>query len=184
MLAVDLDETLLKVNSFPLFVGYLLRTMPVQRRFRLTLRLMRALVRRKLLRGSHHDFKATVTRIDAQLPADLHARFAARMVQRHANEEVVRLIADWDGQVVLCTSAPQAYAASIGSALGCDVVQGSRVIGGTLVDNVGITKADRLRAVANAGIEVAVSDDEGLDAPLLDLARRPIVAHGGRLRAR
>jgi hypothetical protein len=175
VLVVDLDGTLLRVNSFPVFVRFLLYRLVCEGRLVTLTRVVAALGRRKIMRGEHARLKAVVCDACSHLDAHNIARWADGIVRRHARPEIVVQARTWPGPVVLCTSAPEGYARAIGEACGCDFVQGSRVLDGRLVQNVGTEKARRLSELVTGSVELVISDDRDLDGPLLALGRRKLL---------
>ncbi|WP_346621272.1 HAD family hydrolase [Blastococcus montanus] len=176
VLAVDLDGTLLRSNTFPSFVRMALRRSVVRGRLVSAARLVSALVARKVFRGPHERLKATVHRVGERLhPADIDA-WVSRVHAADLNPEVARLVAEWRGPTVLATSAPALYADLFGELSGFTTVQGSEFVDGRgYVENVHAAKAERLQAVLGSPLDCAITDDLVVDGPLLALAARRLV---------
>lgn len=179
VLACDLDETLLRVNTFPAFVRFALRQSLAQRDLVASARLVRAIARRKLLRGSHVAFKATVHGVGERLPPEAVAAWAKDMVVSHVNADVHRRVTSWQGDTVLVTAAPSVYADLIGALAGFTLVQASERHAGQYVENVHARKAERLKEVLTGPLHCAITDDPRLDGPLLALATAPLLVDGG-----
>jgi len=176
VLACDLDGTLLRVNTFPVFVRFALVQLARQGSARAFLALALALVRRKVLRRtSHLRFKEQVHRAGLAVHQRQLSGWAAALLAGQSHPEVVRLVQDWPGTTVLCTAAPSCYADVLGALAGFDAVQATGWSGQHYVENVRQAKADRLTREVGRPIACAVSDDVDLDGPLLALAARPLV---------
>lgn len=175
LLAVDLDETLIEVNSFPLLVRQLPLALIRAGRPLSVMRLAVALARRKLLRSSHAEFKSVVCLLSESADSDTLDRWASRVLERHQDRRVVATIAEWSGPCVLTSAAPQAAVERLAREVGCSFAHGSHHVNGCFVENVGATKVERLSSAGLPTPAMAISDDEALDAPLLGLAGRAFV---------
>lgn len=183
MLAVDLDGTLVNVNTFPRFTRFLVLRLARDGRRGAALRVLRAIVARKLGVRSHAHLKAVVCRHAPALRAGSVEAWAATLLARHLNPDVDALVRSWSATKVLTTAAPEVYARVIGRRTGFELVHGTRLEPAGLLDNSGEAKADRLRAASLHRLDVAVTDDPHLDAPLLGLAARGLLVDAeGRLR--
>lgn len=154
VLIFDLDETLLRVNSFPLWVRFLivgrLSGLDARRRVMLSLRVMSLLVRRKLHRIGHdellqqlqHAWRATTQgRGDA-----MSAAFQAELMRevRPSLLGLLRRIADGGADAVLATAAASDYASGLARRLGFQHVLATD--GGGL-RNSGVRKRDRVHTL-------------------------------------
>lgn len=184
VLAVDLDGTIVEVNTFPLFVRFALGALLRQRRVGPAITLAWALVRRKAVGRPHIELKTAVCRAAQEVDPDALAGWVERVVDRHGTAPVMDLVATWEGPTFLCTAAPEPYAAVFGDVLGFDHVQGTEPHGTEVVENSSHTKADRLRRSVTGPIDTAVTDDGDLDGPLLDLARTQLIVADGQVRPR
>ena len=175
VLACDLDETLLRVNTFPLFVRWCAGELARRRDAVGIVRLAAAVVRRRVLRGSHRAFKQAVHRAGDRLdPASVH-RWAQGVVQAELNDAVADKVRSWAGGTVLVTAAPGVYAEAIGALTGFDLVQASGHREGGYVENAREAKAARLAGVLTAPLQCAITDDPVIDAPLLAMASEPLL---------
>jgi phosphoserine phosphatase len=170
VLAVDLDGTYCRVNTFPLFVRFLLRTLPRRGDVVALASLVTALFRRKVLRHSHLVLKAAVHRAGERVPPQDVRAWAAEVLRDTGNPAVAELVRDWAGGTVLATSAPGVYADVLGELAGFDLVHASGYEAGVYVENVHAAKADRLQRTLSGPPACAVSDDTVVDGPLLALA--------------
>ena len=183
VLAVDLDETLLDVNSFPVFVRFLLAELLRGGQAPAALRLGAALAVRKTVGAPHERLKALVCRLAERVALEPLEAWAEELLEQHGTASVVELVAGWDGTTVLTTAAPERYARVVGLAAGFDVVHGSTVDArGRLRHNVREAKLHRLEAEGLMPLAAAVSDDGDLDAPLLAAAAESWLVTGGKLR--
>lgn len=178
VLACDLDGTLVAGNTFPRFVLFSLWRLLLEGELRGWLRLVAALVRRKLLGAPHLVLKEAVHDVSLLLSTGAVRRWARRLLTRRGHRDVVGIIRDWEGSTVLCTAAPQPYAAHFGELLGMSLVQGSTRRAGRFVENVSTAKAVRLAGVLPQSLAVAITDDADLDGPLLALAGRKLFVDG------
>jgi phosphoserine phosphatase len=182
VLAVDLDGTVVGVNSFPSFVRHLTRGLLTARRYGPLARLLAAGVLRRAGLADHRHLKRVVCTLASELPSDGTQQWAASLLDEHAHPAVVDLIRGWDGHVVLTTAAPEVYAVHFGRLLGIPEVHGSVVREGVLTDNVSHGKVVRLRGSGVERVAVFVTDDLVLDAPVAGLADRVLeVGAGGRI---
>lgn len=181
MLAVDLDGTLLQVNTFPFFVRFLLRELIRRRRLRATARLTRALVLRKALRQPHRLLKRTVCIEAERVEGAALERWARSMIARHPEPAAIEMARSWASTTILTTSAPERYAEKFAEALGLSIAHGTRLVDGHLDENVGSRKVERLRAAGMQTVKAALTDDPELDRPLLEMASDGRVVVGGHI---
>jgi phosphoserine phosphatase len=130
----DLDGTILRVNSFPRWVLFLivgrLPGLGLYRRMLLSLRTLSLLLRRKLARASHEDFlwrlQDVVRSVCAALP--VMDRFEASLLRqvRPNLAMLLQLVTERRIETVLATAAPEDYAAGVGRRLGFRFVLATR----------------------------------------------------------
>jgi phosphoserine phosphatase len=128
VLICDLDGTILRVNSFPCWILYLIagRLPEIKLRARLTLslRVQSWLLKRKFGRISHHAFMARVQAEWHAATAPNQAASALRVARyirpmtRRALEPLLRRIAAGEIDAVLATAAAGEYALELGRQLG------------------------------------------------------------------
>ncbi len=124
----DLDGTILRINSFPHWVVFLLvGSLPglgIHRRLLLSLRTLALLLRRKLVRTSHDDLlwrlQHVWQRACLKRPPISLARFEAFLLRRVRSNmaSVLALVAQGRFDAVLATAAADDYAAGLGRRLG------------------------------------------------------------------
>lgn len=183
VLAVDLDGTVVAVNTFPFFVRYLARGLIRARQHGALARLVAVAVLRKLRLASHHDLKRVVCAVGSAVPSADTRLWAEALLAEHGHGEVLALIRGWDGPVVLTTAAPEVYAVHFGELLGIAEVHGSRLTSEGMTDNASHEKAVRLRTSGVDRVAVFVTDDLVLDAPMAALADLVLeVQRGGIMR--
>ncbi|MCZ2822746.1 HAD family hydrolase [Modestobacter sp. VKM Ac-2977] len=180
VLACDLDGTLMRVNTFPVFLRFCLGELLARRDLRGLVQLAGALARRKLLGGRHVDLKAATDAVAVRLGDEAVARWVASIAREQVNPAVADLVARWEGPRILTTAAPGAYAHGLGALFGFDAVHASGWRGGTYVENVYEAKVARLRDEGFEQVGCAVTDDPVADGPLLRVARSGLLvdAHG------
>lgn len=157
----DLDGTILRVNSFPRWVMFLiigrLPGLDANRRMALSLRTLLLLLQRKLVGASHEEFQrhlqavwrsACAARPDATL-----ARFEATLLRRIRPNLtlVLDLVASDRIDAVLATAAAEDYAASLGRRLGFrHVLATSSSRGRGEPANAGARKREQVLALLDA----------------------------------
>ncbi|HEY1931252.1 MAG TPA: haloacid dehalogenase-like hydrolase [Acetobacteraceae bacterium] len=157
VLIFDLDETILRVNSFPLWVRFLafarLPGLAAHRRALLTLRVLSLTARRKLHRIDHDTLlrqlqqawrTATQGRGDTQAAA-----FQARLLREvRANlGGVLQRVADGRLNAVLATAAAADYAIGLGRQIGFRHVLATPADDERPERNAGVRKRDRVLAL-------------------------------------
>ncbi|TFV62798.1 UNVERIFIED_ORG: haloacid dehalogenase-like hydrolase [Bacillus sp. AZ43] len=175
VLACDLDETLVRVNTFPLFVRFTGRQLLAQRDYPALVRLALAVAARRLFGGSHVRFKAEVHALGRRLDGAAVDTWATGVFRAHVNADVLQRVAEWRGHTVLVTAAPRIYAERIGALADVTLVQASDFGDAGYDENVHARKARRLQDVLTDRLDCAITDDVRLDGPLLEMAGRPLV---------
>lgn len=183
VLASDLDGTVVGINTFPVFVRFLVRHLRRTRQVGPLAGLLAVgLLRRAHLVG-HERLKQVVCVVGQRVPEAELQRWAQSVLSEHGHPEAVRLIAGWPGRTILTTAAPELYAVHLAALLGIPEVHGTVLRDGRLVNNESHAKCVRLRAAGVERVAVFLTDDLVLDGPLAGLADRVYeVLGGGRLR--
>jgi phosphoserine phosphatase len=122
----DMDGTILRVNSFPLWVLFLIGGrvpgLGLRRRLRLSLQCQWLLIRRKLLHDSHDELLFRLQRAwEAATGGDINAvRFENTLLRRVRTNlaSVLQMVASKQIDAVLATAAAADYAESLGRRLG------------------------------------------------------------------
>ena len=172
LLAVDLDETLVEVNTFPLLVRRLPRALLVARRFDGLSQWVVSVVRRKVMRGSHGDFKAEICRLSEIADPSTLDRWARNVLAESGDPRIVSIVGDWDGTRLLTSAAPEFIVSRFADLVGFHLAHGSRHHAGSFVDNVHDAKVIRIDEEGLPRPSVALSDEPDLDRPLLRAADR------------
>ncbi len=182
----DLDETVLTLNSFPLWVRHLMRggprDLPSHVRVALALRTVIATADRKLMRRPHRIYKARLQAIwgraagrrSTDAPDPLIDRLIAH--RRPALMPMLRRVERGDVDAVLATAAVEEYAAELAMRLGFrHWLATPRGLSAT-EENVREAKRDAVAAfVARmgwSGRPLVVFTDHLEDLPLIGLATR------------
>lgn len=171
ILVVDLDGTVVRCNTFPRYVRFQLVEGLAHGDVGLVARLAAVVLLRQLRLIGHHAFKTKVVRLSERIDGESCREWAQGILRTHGNPEVLRRVAAWKGPKVLASAAPEACARAFAELLSLDGCVGSVLSGGSLVDNEGVTKVDRLASRGYRHITVAISDDPLADGPLLAAAR-------------
>jgi len=178
MIVSDLDGTLLTVNSFPLWVKYLLRKSLVSFKFLVLFRLLILGVLRKCGFINHSIFKSRLVLIE--IPHSWNHEFSILLSMKLNTEvfdELNRL-----NSFVLATAAPINYAAPLAQILfqgRCNLLA-SEWRGGTYMDNVGANKYSNL-ALFLKGVEISCFyTDHEEDLPTM-LNSKKVVLVGNRM---
>lgn len=180
-LAVDLDGTLVSVNTFPHFVRHLVLRLALQGRLAAAGRLAIALLGRKALRRSHLEFKRRACVEAERLAPGVMEAWAVTTLRQYESDEVRDLVRDWPGLTILCTAAPEVYARHIGAAVGFGLTLGSLETADGFLDNTGEAKVGRLKENGVSRLDAAVTDDDVVDAPMLAIAERRLLVKDGRI---
>jgi phosphoserine phosphatase len=184
VLLFDLDGTILDSNSFPVWVAEMalgrLAPATVAGRIVLSARSALAIGRRKVLRGSHHDFKRRLQRIWAgAVPHGREDEAAERLVSllllrvRPSLRPLLDEVASGAIDALLTTAAAAEYAIPLGRRLGFrHVVATPAARDGDSTDNVGAVKRDRTLALLGdtgwIGRPRILFTDHADDLPLID----------------
>lgn len=157
VLVIDLDETILEVNSFPFWVLFLiggrLPELRLRQRASLSMRAQLVLLWRKLGRLGHDEFRCRLQAAwrSAAGPhyEDFTYRFQTRLLWRvrSSMQPVLAMIAAEQVDAVLATAATADYAAGLGRRLGFRHILASQSrLDGTAPLNAGAHKRDRVLA--------------------------------------
>jgi haloacid dehalogenase-like hydrolase len=180
VLVVDLDGTVVRRNTFPLYVRLQMVEGLRRHDVGLVVRLAALVAMRELRLIGHRTFKTKIVGLSERLGGDPCRDWARDLLARYANPEVLALVRGWAGPKVLASAAPEGCVRAFAELLAVEDCIGSVVWGGRLINNEGETKLDRLAASGYREIEAAISDDPRADAPLLRAARqRYVVAPAG-----
>lgn len=171
VLVCDLDESLVRINTFPSFAPFALRQLLLRFRWIRAVVLAGAAVGRRLGVVSHTAFKADVSRAAEALPEAIIRAWAVDIVHEHLNADVAEVVRSWDGFRLLSTAAPEIYARQIGLLVGFDQVHGSLRIWDGFHDNAGQNKVTRLMGTTALPVDLVITDDEAGDAPLIAAAK-------------
>ena len=171
VLVCDLDQSLVRVNTFPSFAPFALRQLLLRFRWIRAVVLASAAVGRRLGVVSHTAFKAEVSHAAEALPEATIRAWAVDIVRDHLNPDVAEVVGSWDGFRLLSTAAPEIYARHIGLLLGFDQVHGSLQTWDGFHDNAGQGKVTRLMGTTALPVDLVITDDEAGDAPLIAAAR-------------
>jgi phosphoserine phosphatase len=161
VLVIDLDETILGVNSFPLWVWFLiggwLPELGLRQRAWLSLQTQLALLRRKLGRIDHDEFRCGLQAAwhsAAGLRCELLTRRFQTRLLRHVRisvQPVLEIVAAGHVDAVLATAATADYATGLGQRLGFRHVLASLPYADGIARlNGGMRKRDRVLAFLRA----------------------------------
>jgi phosphoserine phosphatase len=181
MIVVDFDCTLIKVNSFPRWVFFILTQSLLSGRLSLFWRIAVLLAQRKILgRISHEDFKKQC--MLSGFPDDWNRRFAekcAAFLRQDLYTDIVDFIRTGD-TVAVCSAAPQCYLEPFAGFVFREFkdrvfVIGSKIVNGGLVNNCGTEKVKNLRAAFNALSVNTVYTNSYDDMPLAAVAEKTVL---------
>lgn len=170
---VDLDGTLVRVNTFPRWIVHLVSSAVLSGRLRRAAQLITLVVRRKVGLLSHRDLKHRLVELSST--PDERSRFAQRIAATASCPEVIDMVSASTNTRILATAAAPDYVQDLVDSLGIkfDHVLTSGVFDGEFVDNVGAVKARRVREVVEAAGDSSVLHvftDHDDDLPLVRLA--------------
>jgi phosphoserine phosphatase len=186
MIVVDFDRTLIKVNSFPRWVFFILAQSLLSGRFPLFWRIAVLLAQRKILgRISHEDFKKRC--MLSGFPDDWNRRFAgkcAAFLREELYSDIVDFIRTGD-TVVLCSAAPQCYLEPFAGIVFKEFkdrvfIIGSKIVNGGLVNNFGMEKVNNLKAMFTAPAVSMVFTNSYDDMPLAAIAEKTVLVGPGK----
>jgi phosphoserine phosphatase len=143
VVVVDLDRTLVRVNTFPMWVGSLFVRSLRSLRLLTLLRLAGYVVSRKILRvTSHETFKAQIDRLT--VPQSWVTEFMESLQSCVRPDVVAAITALGPSRIVLATAAPSVYAKQVPTIcpFPLDEVLCSHQEGGDYVDNSQARKRD------------------------------------------
>lgn len=108
--AVDFDGTVLKTNSFPLWIKFSLKNALIEKRLGLFFCLTFLILFRKIIPVmKHSDFKKRINALG--YPEDWPNRFCEGLFQKYHNSQIIKKIESYHSKsVVITTAAPCCYA--------------------------------------------------------------------------
>jgi phosphoserine phosphatase len=182
VLVFDLDGTVLRINSFPVWVAFLAlggtRGLSARQQLKLMALATRLVVLRKLGRIDHpmlmrrmQELWQFATADDGGAAAQRLAKLLSRSTRRNL-QPVIALVGEGTLDGVLATAAAEGYAVALGQRLGLQNVLATQT--GRATDepeNTGAHKRDRLQAWLNArgwsGRPLIFFNDHLADLPLM-----------------
>jgi hypothetical protein len=112
VLVCDLDESLVLITTFPVFVPFALIQLGIRLRWLKAASLALAAVGRRLGRLSHPRFKEEAIKAAEGIPPAEIARWAAGIVRNHLNAQVAQVVRSWGGPRLISAAAPELYASA------------------------------------------------------------------------
>ncbi|MDH5979485.1 haloacid dehalogenase-like hydrolase [Vibrio splendidus] len=106
IIVIDLDGTLIKKNSFPMWIFNLLKCSFFSFNLKVFLTVIFLLIKRKLNILSHKEFKFELMSLN--YPLDFDKKFAL-ILKEHVNEKVENCLKEMSGTIVISTAAPKNY---------------------------------------------------------------------------
>ena len=182
VLVFDLDGTVLRLNSFPVWVAFLAlggaRGLPIGQQLKVTAQAVRSVILRKLRRIDHpilmrrmQELWQFATAGDNSAAAQRLAKLLMRTTRRNL-EPAIKLVSEGALDGILATAAAEDYAVALSQRLGMENVLATR--GSRPMDepeNTGVHKRDRLLAWLNArgwsGRPLIFFNDHLADLPLM-----------------
>jgi phosphoserine phosphatase len=179
--AFDLDGTILDVNSFPLWVRYLLKggpaTAPLAVRATVAARTAMALVERKALKRSHQLLKLRLQRLWTALPQAEAAQDFTAGLMPHVRSEfgpALAKVAAGEIDALLATAAAEEYAEALAARLGFRHYVATQRGRADVAENVGPAKRTSVLAFVEkagwTGRPLVVFTDHLEDSPLVESA--------------
>lgn len=182
ILVFDLDGTVLRINSFPVWVAFLAlggaRGLPMGQQLKVTALVVRLVILRKLGRIDHtilmrqmQDLWRLATTGDGGAAARRLAKLLSVTTRRNL-QPAINLVSEGALDGVLATAAAEDYAVALSQRLGVQDVLGTQSQRATdEPENVGVHKRDRLQAWVNArgwsGRPMIFFNDHLADLPLM-----------------
>lgn len=179
MIVSDLDGTLLNVNSFPLWIKFLLKKSFLSFHVILFINVFMLGLGRKVGVLTHSSFKAKLAKLD--VPYLWNVEFSSRLLIE-VNKVVFDELYCLD-EFVLATAAPINYAEPFADMLfnhKCNVLA-SKWHGRSYIDNVGLNKKNNLEIFLNGSEITCFYTDHEEDLPTM-LSSLEVVLVGSRLK--
>ncbi|WMO14773.1 HAD family hydrolase [Pseudoalteromonas piscicida] len=168
IIVCDFDGTLITKNSFPLWVKFLLKESLFDLNIRLFFSLIFLLVKRKLFRQTHSDFKRSLMLLN--LNEDYNKRFVLTL-NKYVNCDVIDNLCDCDNDtsIVISTAAPSNYAKYLDFILPVEIdkVFCSEICEGKFFENYAQAKVDSLYSYYGYAFNITAYTDHHEDIPLL-----------------
>ncbi len=172
IVVVDLDGTLISVNSYPRWVAYIFKQTALDGEFTLSLQVLKLLLWRKMGGITHQMFKKQMMML--QYKSEYDIKFARELMNQVRLNVVNALKALDKPFLVLSTAAPVNYSSYFQQVAGLkfDAVLSSRVEKGKLIENHGEGKVDNfLDKFGDSGCDIFFTDHHE-DLPMMHLAKK------------
>lgn len=172
IIVVDFDKTLVRVNSFPRWVMFLLRSSVRDNRFYFFIYIFLLLGARKVGIISHLYFKKKLMALGYPKYWDIN--FSKTLGEYLDQDLVVFINGISDGKkVIISSAAPVNYLNyfDLDVLNNCHAIQGSKIVEGVLLENIGIRKYEQLSSLFDCFEVLYCFTDHYLDFPLLNKSR-------------
>lgn len=170
LIVCDFDKTIIKVNSFPLWIKFCLLNSIKYRNYSCLIKLMYLTGVRKIGLLCHEDYKMKVCMLS---PTNKWANEFVCSLRKHLNKKLLdRLHPHLENtDILISTAAPDVYANLIPLLFDKLSVQNikvhcSYINNGVLYNNYGMKKLDRLKAEFPESRVVIFATDDVTDMPL------------------
>lgn len=135
IIVTDLDGTLISINSFPLWIRFLIKKAICNINLTLLFNLLILLFKRKVLKETHAKFKRQLMQL--KYPQSYDHNFAVQLLC-YINEDVVTELFNFQNAcIVISTAAPKNYAEALVSVLPfkVDKLHCSKITNGKIYEN-------------------------------------------------
>lgn len=184
----DLDGTILNCNSFHVLIFYLilyaLRTLNIS----LFITIILSCLLRVLKQIDHLEFKCKISMGYIHLDRSLQSKFIDKLLTRvrpEMLEQIERVKAMAEAQLILSTAAPDFYATGLGERLGFEVVLSTRITADSTkcIDNKGMNKIVSISDCSGISCDDVVVEelftDHLDDYPLMKCSRKVVLVSPG-----
>lgn len=172
IVVVDLDGTLIEVNSFPRWVLHVIKRTAAEGNFKSFILAVGLLIFRKVGLLSHYQFKKKMMLLDYSENCDLSF---AQLLRGRVRSSVVQALSELDRPlIVLSTAAPVNYAQHLLNFEGVafDVVLSSYIDDGKLIENYSTEKVNAFKNYfSDAGCDIFFTDHYE-DLPMMKYANK------------
>lgn len=178
VLLVDLDGTLLNVNTFHKYIFFITRYYSSKNIFK-TLSILILVIFRFIRLIPHSQLKYRLLKLSKQLPKEEIHSFGQSLL-KYQNDRVSDILLSYEGYKILASAAPEKYAQWLGDHFKFDATLSTKCPGqGKWVENIRENKRKTLEDhLKNTGkeccLDVVVTDHHD-DLPVMELFSRVIL---------
>jgi phosphoserine phosphatase len=166
IIVCDFDGTLISVNSFPLWIKFIIKQAALSFNIRILVRVLFLLLSRKVFGIAHADFKYKLMKLN--IPELYNENFVITLIP-FLNDKLIALLKSVENKVIVSTAAPSSYAKYLKNILPFSVerVLCSEIECNCLVENYGRNKVNLIHTLFGSNSITHVYTDHHEDMPLI-----------------